>query len=201
MVPPEQDPRIRRSSDDEMAKIDTIENRVTAKARRADLGRMAGRLVVILFMLALGLAGGPRVHAMGAAAGLTATVICSESGARTLYLKADGTPARPAQDCAECPLCIALSVPVLTPPEHALPHRLARRSSARRRENAVNRGTCNRRPKSRGPPAVTTLNGNMDSQTLDRIDNGSAAVDSTKVKSAGLDVCHGTGRHHEDAQR
>ncbi|OYX41678.1 MAG: hypothetical protein B7Z02_14775 [Rhodobacterales bacterium 32-67-9] len=201
MVPPEQDPRIRRSSDDEMAKIDTIKNRVTAKARRADLGRLAGRLVVILFMLALGLAGGPRVHAMGTSSDVTATVICSEGGARTLYLKADGTPARPAQDCAECPLCIALSVQGLTPPEHALPLRLARRSSARRREGAVMPATRNRRPKSRAPPAIATLNGIMQSHTLDTIKKSSSTADSTKVKSAGPEVCHRTARHHEDVQR
>ncbi|MDI3338005.1 hypothetical protein QKW60_16475 [Defluviimonas aestuarii] len=110
-------------------------------------------LIVLAIALAVGFAGGPRVHAMGVAGDAVAMVICSEDGAQTIYVSADGTPVPRGSDCAKCPLCIALSVPGLIGSEASGHARLSRRYRGVRPATIALRTPRYMRRQSRGPPS------------------------------------------------
>lgn len=159
------------------------------------------RSICLLLVLLFSIAGTPRVHSMGADANLSAMVICSENGARTIYLDADGVPASPKSDCAKCPLCIALSIHALAAPGQSLPVRTARRFRMTRSSDAVIRTRRRLRPQSRGPPPTAPSSANPARANAALIDATIAAPDSTKVKSVASRMCHRFGRYLEDAQR
>lgn len=157
-------------------------------------------LIALLILLATALAGGPRVHAMGADANLIAIVICSENGAETVYVNGGGAPSLPATDCAKCPICIALSVPALAAPDQIEPVRTARRY---RRVHSARTAVRKRRyvhPQSRGPPLTATASANSARGPLVAIDAKIATRDSTKVKCIASGMCHRFGRYLEDAR-
>lgn len=158
-------------------------------------------LIALLISLATGLAGGPRVHAMGADGNLVAMVICSQDGAQTIYANADGSPALPASDCATCPLCIALSIPALAAPEQSVPVRTARRYRGVRPAATIVRTRRHVRPQSRGPPP----------EASDCIDPARAVMVGTRPPAAGtgfidvgspdLGTCRRYGRYFKDARQ
>jgi hypothetical protein len=157
-------------------------------------------LIVVLIALAAALAGGPRVHAMGADGSLVAMVICSDDGARTIYLDEDGIPASPASDCADCPVCRALSLPALAAPEHALPIRASRpRHEARSLEALVRTGRSSR-PRSRAPPTMIRRCTNRAGIPATALRRTTAACGSTKVECLVSGICHGFGRYLEDVR-
>lgn len=163
--------------------------------------RSFGLWMTLLFSLAAGLATGPRVHGMGADANLSAMVICSGDGAQTIYVNADGTPALPRSDCAECPVCIALSIHAVTAPGQSAPLRTARRFRIARASEAVIRTRRHLRPQSRGPPPMVPSDANPARANAALIDAAISSRDSTKVKSVASGMCHRFGRYLEDACR
>lgn len=109
-------------------------------------------LHVLLLVLAFALGGGPRVHAMAGGPDGMALVICSEDGARTIYLDASGNPASPMGDCAKCLNCLAASGPGLTVTGLVLTVPAARRRRGVGPARALPRRRRHHRPQSRGPP-------------------------------------------------
>ena len=110
--------------------------------------------IVLLAALALALAGGLRPVGAVHAAGLTALVICSDHGTKTVYLDAKGQPVTPAS-CEQCPDCLgngAVPVTTATPLTRQV---LARLAPALRRGRQVSRSQTRLRPEARGPPAAT----------------------------------------------
>ncbi|WP_412174958.1 DUF2946 family protein [Albidovulum sediminicola] len=162
--------------------------------------RVTRLFLVLIFSLATVLAGGPRVHAMSAAAGLTAIVICAENGAKTIYLNAEGAPAQPTSDCADCPICIALSAPALLAPEHSAPVRAARRSGGCRFSATVARTRPNLRPQSRGPPPRALSNACPARANPAPMRIRTAVRASTKADLVASGMCHRSGRYFKDAR-
>ena len=109
-------------------------------------------LHVLLIALAFALGGGPRVHAMAGGPGGMALVICSEEGARTIYLDASGNPASPMGDCAKCLNCLAASGPGVAVAGLILTMPAARHRRAVSPARALPRQRRHHRPQSRGPP-------------------------------------------------
>lgn len=151
--------------------------------------------ILLLFMLATGLSAWPAAHAMAAGADLTAVVLCSGDGARTVYLDADGAPASPASDCSRCPVCVAASVQALAPTPQAMPCCARRTSAATRLRDAVTRALRHPRPQSRGPPAVQRA-----AEGIGLYVPADAEADSTKVNFETVLKCQSIGRNHKDAR-
>jgi hypothetical protein len=107
----------------------------------------------LLLALALAFAGG--AGAMPLAQGVSAVVICAETGAETIYLDATGAPAKPMMDCATCPDCLETSALGVALPQiglglgtqTAIRHRLPAAESLPRARH--------QRPETRGPPPVS----------------------------------------------
>lgn len=157
-------------------------------------------LIVLLIALAAALAGGPRVHAMAADGPLVAMVICSDDGARTIYLNEDGIPSSPASDCADCPVCRALSLTALAAPEHSLPIRASRpRHEARLLEALVRTGRGSR-PRSRAPPTMIRRCTNRADIPATALRIATATCGSTKVECHVPGMCVGFGRYLEDVR-
>lgn len=108
----------------------------------------------LLALLALGLYGltGPGA----AASGLTAIVICGETGAETLLIDARGNPVEAPDACGDCPDC--LSVPPLALAGEAAPaapvHPVLRVAAISPAPGPAGRSVLCRQ--ARGPPAAAT---------------------------------------------
>jgi len=177
-----------------------IKDAAPRPCERSAMSRLIGLLFALLLSLASGLAGGPRVHAMGSDGNLTAMVICSESGARTIYLDAEGSPATPASDCEDCPLCIALSAPVLMVPQHAIPVRTARRRARSRPATALVRTRARRCPQSRGPPSTIPSSAIPTRVGPDDLHASTAAQESTETDFVASGMRQSSGRCFKDAR-
>lgn len=142
---------------------------------RSDVVRYVRILTVLMIALAVGFTGVPRAHAMGVGGDTVPMVICSEDGAQTIYVSADGTPAPRGSDCAKCPLCIALSVPGLIGSEASGHARLSRRYRGIRPATLALRTRRYMRRQSRGPP----------SDNPERLDPAQAAPVRMRLSAAG----------------
>lgn len=180
-------------------------NQIKEAARRPcngiDMAPNLRLLIALLISLAVGLAGGPSAHAMGADGNLVAMVICSEDGAQTIYANADGSPARPASDCAKCPLCIALSIPALAAPEQSAHVRTARRYRGVRSEATIVRTRRHVRQKSRGPPPEAPECKDPAHVVMVRIDPPAAGTGFIEVGSPDPGTCRRCGRYFKDARQ
>ncbi len=156
---------------------------------------------VFVIALALALGGGPRVHAMGGEADLTALVICSEAGVRTIYLDTSGTPAHPVKNCNKCPCCDALlsSMPAIS--GFALSAPLARRRGGSRHSSPTPRPRRHQRPQSRGPPPGAPGRIDLAYAAKIRVHASAARIDFVQVGSPDLGSCQRYGRQLRDARR
>lgn len=158
-------------------------------------------LIALLISLAAGLAGGPHVHAMGANGNFVAMVICSEGGAQTIYANADGTPARPASDCAKCPVCTALSAPGLAAPEQSVHARTARRYRGVRSAATILPTRRHMHQQSRGPPPESPECIDPACAVMMRIHAQAAGTGFIEVGSPDLGTCRRDGRYLKDARQ
>lgn len=118
--------------------------------------RVARPFLILLVVLALGLAGVLRGPAMAGTTGLTEMVLCGGVDTQTVWIDAAGNPVDPMQDCAKCPDCIAGSLVGLPPSNsNSAPVATTRRRVSR---PVALRRPCQRnlRPIARGPPFCTS---------------------------------------------
>lgn len=114
--------------------------------------RLARSFLILLAVVALGLAGMLRGPAMASTQGLTEMVLCGGSEAQTVWLDATGTPVHPEQDCEKCPACIAGALNGLPPSQALATPAVASRRRASRPAMLRRSNQRNLRPVARGPP-------------------------------------------------
>lgn len=158
-------------------------------------------LIVLAIALAVGFAGGPRVHAMGVAGDAVAMVICSEDGAQTIYVSADGTPVPRGSDCAKCPLCIALSVQGLIGSEASGHARLSRRYRGIRPATITLRTRRYMRRQSRGPPSDKPQRLDPAQAAPVRMHLSAAGTGFFEAGSPDLGPRRNCGQHFKDARQ
>lgn len=158
-------------------------------------------LIVLAIALAVGFAGGPRVHAMGIGGNAVAMVICSEDGAQTIYVSADGTPVPRGSDCAKCPLCIALSFQGLIGSEAAAHVRFSRRYRSIRPATISLRTRRYMRRQSRGPPSDKPERLDPAQAALVRMHLPAAGTGFIEAGSPDLGPCRNCGQHFKDARQ
>lgn len=111
-------------------------------------------LLLAVLALALGLAGGARAAMLVHDQGMLAVELCADTGTRTVYVDAEGTPIDAPRPCQLCPDCLgsqAAGVPPAIPAAHWTARRARRLARLRPQPS---RPAPRMRPEPRGPPSA-----------------------------------------------